>query len=230
MFPRLHLSEATIERLARMLAAWEAGEVQGRSDSREEPQEGASSVYLARTPDSGIPGLETDESLGTGSFDTGADTGTGTAQFLDDGTGTGVFDSGAVHPGSALCTVYVLNRSDETLSRGPVKSELVYNFGPRIAGNLWVLIVKDRLGVWWAVNTPKPTLRGKLNTTLVYRGTATMRVWELIDGVETDTGEDVLVRSWCLSSVEFISAGKEVTVHWDESAGCYYVGSAECES
>lgn len=226
MFPRLHLSEATIERLSRMLREWESGELSGKVSSVEEPPPSAPDLYLARAGINGIPGLITDRELGSGSF---TDYPTGTGTYGLEYTGTGEFGDGSVYPGTGTCKVHALKRANGIIQRGPIKEETVYNLGYYVPPRTPILISRDRSGLWWVVKPlHRQMVRGVLNMTLTSSNVVTMDIWELIDGVETDTGERILVRPWMLTSGQSIPMGREVMAHWDEASQAYYVGNAEC--
>ncbi len=103
----------------------------------------APEVFVARTPAGGIP------ALGEGYTSW---TGTGTLTHV--GTGTELLEDDA--PGYADCAVWrVLG---EGVGETPVLSPLdapyyrVYNMSTSaVAGNTWVLVMRDKPGAWWVV-------------------------------------------------------------------------------
>jgi hypothetical protein len=95
-------------------------------------------VYVALTPGGGIPALATDLIYGLA--------GTGT------GTGTGV--GGGNTPGSADCQIYrVLNTEGVADLTDAGFTRTVHNLSTTaIAGGAWVLAVRDKWGIWWAID------------------------------------------------------------------------------
>ncbi len=80
-------------------------------------------VYVAKTPTGGIP-----------------------ANAEGTGTGTGAADD----PGQAECNVYQLNPSTLELENIGYP-QTVYNLSTTVvAGNTFVLVLRDKFGVWWA--------------------------------------------------------------------------------
>lgn len=227
MFPRLHLSEETIQRLARMLAAWEAGEVQQKSDSREEPQPAAPDFYLARIPSGGLP-----EMVETIVIDEGEYTGTGSGY-----TGTGTFgDSFHVTytPGNTECNIYLVNQGAGIIG-GVVKTEIVYNMGVEIAEDTWVLVSRDKGGLWWAVPgaqavTERYIIHGILDSDMVYDSSPSvvMSVYEHNGTSEVDTGEKITVHNWLLNTGQSIASGTKVIAGYDFNSGRWYVIAASC--
>ncbi len=62
-------------------------------------------------------------------------------------------------PGSAVCTVYQISRSGDTLS-ATARTKTVYNLsGSAISGNIYTPIFRDKYGKWVAVNTSGGAVR-----------------------------------------------------------------------
>lgn len=98
-------------------------------------------VYIALTPIDGIPALVADKNVGTS-------TGSGTALRI--GTKN--------TPGYADCQIYMVVFSKDKDSNGnPVPdlfpvgtmTQRVFNFGVTVGGDQWVLVKKDKFGVWF---------------------------------------------------------------------------------
>jgi hypothetical protein len=71
-------------------------------------------------------------------------------------------------------------------------------------------------------------IRGKLDGTLSYQGSATLSIWWYNGSAEADTTENVTVYDWLLSSGQTIASGKQVTAAWDSRSSRYYVTGAQC--
>lgn len=71
-------------------------------------------------------------------------------------------------------------------------------------------------------------IKGVLDGSLAYASSATMSVWEFNGVGDADTGENVTVYDWLLSSGQSIASGKNVTAFWDAASGRYYVDGAQC--
>lgn len=71
-------------------------------------------------------------------------------------------------------------------------------------------------------------IRGKLDGTLSYQGSATMSIWWYNGSAEADSTENVTVYDWLLSTGQTIASGKQVTAAWDSRSGRYYVTGAQC--
>ncbi len=99
----------------------------------------APEVYVARTPAGGIPAM--DAGAATASSWTG--TGTGTNVPADD------------VPGRADCYVWFVVRADDgTPTLLPVAAdalEVLNLSAAAVAGDQWVLVVRDKFGEWWVV-------------------------------------------------------------------------------
>jgi hypothetical protein len=138
------LNEADVRLLRELVAQQRRGvrntANRGRVEVETDPV--APEVYVARTPDAGVPQLaEVPIDLDTG---TGSDFGTGTAVGVD---------FYAV-PGSAVCDIYRMSvpagGGDGTLSAVRGLTRRVYNlFGERVAGNRWVPVARDKYGQWF---------------------------------------------------------------------------------
>lgn len=160
-------------------------------------------VYIARSPPSGIPGLVEE-------------------------TGTGVGQENDI-PGSAVCDIYKISHSEDRLYEVEGFTKTVRNISiSTIAGNTWVLVVRDKFGDWFAVVGGSGTKRGKLDDILSYQGNATMSVWAWNGSAEADTTENITVYDWLLSSGQTVASGKQVTAAWDEASGRYYLIGAQC--
>lgn len=102
----------------------------------------SSDIYIALTPDAGIPALDKGTDLGTGS-----------------GTSGGVNDD---IPGFAECDIYKLlyNTGTPYLEPIPFKTETIHNISTTaIPGKTWIVVVKDKFGTWLATN-PSGTSSG----------------------------------------------------------------------
>lgn len=100
----------------------------GRAKDPEEPMLQASDVYVAYVPADGIPALE------------GASTGTGTGEVIP-------------NPGYADCDLYKVSEADNPPVLVPItgKSKRVYNVSPEaIGGDQWMVVIKDKFGIWFA--------------------------------------------------------------------------------
>jgi hypothetical protein len=69
-------------------------------------------------------------------------------------------------------------------------------------------------------------LRGKLDGTQSFQGSAVMSVWAWNGSAEADTGENVTVYDWHLKSGQSIAAGTQVTAAM--VGGRWYVIAAQC--
>jgi hypothetical protein len=72
------------------------------------------------------------------------------------------------------------------------------------------------------------TVRGKLNSALSAGGSAFLSVWESDGLAEFDTGEDIEVFDWLMTTGQSIASGSKITALWDENSGHYYVVGAQC--
>ncbi len=68
-------------------------------------------------------------------------------------------------------------------------------------------------------------IKGKLSGILNQGASATMRIWDVVGGVETDMGVDVIVWDWLLAAAGSIASGVQVTAFW---RGRWYVDGATC--
>jgi hypothetical protein len=71
--------------------------------------------------------------------------------------------------------------------------------------------------------------RGKLDGDLTYQGSATMSIWAWNGSAEADTGVNVTVYDWLLSTGQSILSGTQITVLWDDASDRYYVVGSQCE-
>jgi hypothetical protein len=80
---------------------------------------------------------------------------------------------------------------------------------------------------WWVLPTGAGgLLRGKLDGAMAFGGSAVLSVWAWTGSAEADTGENVTVWDWLLSSGQTIAAGKNVVAGF--IGGRWYVLSAQC--
>ena len=68
--------------------------------------------------------------------------------------------------------------------------------------------------------------KGKLDGTLSFGGSATMSVWQWNGSAEADTGENVTVYDWLLSSGQTVASGTQVTAFYDGVR--WYLDGAQC--
>lgn len=137
--PLYGLTGADLDVIKALVRDYRNGPTRGRGyDGRVDHEEQqAPEVYVALTPSGGIPALAASSVV---------DTGTGQA---DEHNGDA--------PGYAECAAYrVLPPADGTdgaeLWEVPGLSFRVHNAsGSDVAGDSWVLVVRDKGGVWWAV-------------------------------------------------------------------------------
>jgi hypothetical protein len=71
-------------------------------------------------------------------------------------------------------------------------------------------------------------IRGKLDGTMSYQGSATMSIWAWNGSAEADTGDNVTVWDWKLSSGQNIPSGTQVDAAWDPRSGRYYLTGRQC--
>lgn len=72
------------------------------------------------------------------------------------------------------------------------------------------------------------TVKGKLDGALAFGGSATLSIWAWNGSAEADTGDNVTVYDWLLSSGQTIATGTQVVAAWDARSGRYYVTGAQC--
>lgn len=81
---------------------------------------------------------------------------------------------------------------------------------------------------WRILHGGRPTLRGKLDGTLTAGSSQTVSVWRTdTSGTNIDTGENVTVYSWLMSSGS-VASGKMVWANWEPESGRYVLANAEC--
>lgn len=126
----------------------------------------APDVYIARTPDGGIPALNVEIP----------------APSIITGTGTDIYDE----PGSATCTIYAMRSPvygtgpDELRSAGFTRT--VYNLSTSaIPANTWVTVWRDKFGRWFAM-APDCALIEKTITSLCWHGTVLKQVFRIRQG------------------------------------------------
>lgn len=84
---------------------------------------------------------------------------------------------------------------------------------------------------WWIVFLEsRSKIKGALDGTLSYNGSATMSVWEWNGSSEADSGENVTVYDWLLSSGQTVGSGVRVTAYYDVASGRWYLDGAQCIS
>lgn len=74
----------------------------------------------------------------------------------------------------------------------------------------------------------RSTIKGKLDGALTLDGSATLSVWDVVGGVEVDTGENITVYDWVLSVGQTVLADSRVFAVWVANSGRWYVNSAQC--
>jgi len=77
-------------------------------------------------------------------------------------------------------------------------------------------------------SSSRPFVVGKLTSTLTYGGVATMDVWEspVGGGPEADTGDNMVVHDWVLSSGQSVAVGVQVVAAFNGRR--LYVIAAQC--
>lgn len=127
------LSQADVDVLREIVRDWTniVSNIQGRGGRDPDAQEQqAPEVYIAKVPEDGIIGFD---------YDTGTGTGTG--------SGTGTADGLVSY---ADCVVYKLLPDKSLVSTRGTKR--VHNLsGSDIAGNTYVVVSRDKFGIWWVV-------------------------------------------------------------------------------
>lgn len=108
----------------------------GRPHVREDDY-AAPEVYIALTPNAGIPAISGEPGTGTH------------VSKAESGTGTGFRD----FPGSAVCKLYRIQDSDSEMVPIGI-SVTVYNISDTaLVGGRWILVSRDKAGCWIAINT-----------------------------------------------------------------------------
>lgn len=69
---------------------------------------------------------------------------------------------------------------------------------------------------------------GKLDGALSFGGSATMSVWAWDGSAYADTGENLTVYDWLLSSGQTVASGTQVTASYDARSGRWFVTGAQC--
>lgn len=140
------------------------------------------------------------------------------------------------------CNVYriLFGTTEDTLVQVDPAVD-VYNLDSQaLQSSTWVIVTRDKFGTWVAVGgTPSSSIRftakGKLDGILYPGGRATMSVWRwnqvatgtaTSDVEESDTGENIYVYDWLLSSGQTIAAGMKVVATLID--GRMYVTGAQC--
>ena len=70
-------------------------------------------------------------------------------------------------------------------------------------------------------------VKGKLDGSLSFGGSATLSVWAWNGSAEADTGSNLTVYDWLLVSGQSIAAGTQVAASYDVNSGRYYVTGAQ---
>lgn len=100
-----------------------------------------------------------------------------------------------------------------------------------VAGTARILWADSGSSLRWAVvrlaEGPPPTLIGKLDGNLAYQGSATMSVWTGT-GAGSDSGENITVYDWVLSTTQTVLAGTQVAAFWEAPTGVWRLLSAQC--
>lgn len=145
----------------------------------------------------------------------------------DGGTLKGKLDGALAYDSSATLSVWAWNGSVEadtgvnvTVYDWPLSTGETIASGTRVTAQG----LNGRYYVTGAQVRQK--LKGKLDGTLSYGGSATMSVWAWNGSAEADTGVNVTVYDWLLVSGQTIASGKQVTVACMD--GRYYVTGAQC--
>lgn len=68
--------------------------------------------------------------------------------------------------------------------------------------------------------------KGKLSTSLSFGGSATVRLWYVVSGTETDTGIDITAYDWLLKSGQTVASGTQVVLM--SINGRWYVVGGQC--
>jgi hypothetical protein len=71
-------------------------------------------------------------------------------------------------------------------------------------------------------------VRGKLDGSLSFGGSAAMSVWAWDGAADADTTENLTVYDWLLSSGQSVAAGTQVTAFYDVASGRWYLDGAQC--
>lgn len=163
-----------------------------------------------------------------GVFKATAPDGTGAVGILQEPIGNGKFGRVMVL-GQTLVKVQV-NASTDKFAK-PVAGVVAYLDSDPGAGITVLYKFANSGQVWAAVLVGGQTsgggiLRGKLDGTQSYQGSAVMSVWAWNGTAEADTGENVTVYDWHLSSGQTIASGKQVTAAF--VGGRWYVVAAQC--
>ena len=69
---------------------------------------------------------------------------------------------------------------------------------------------------------------GKLDGSLSYQGSATLSVWYWNGSAYADTGTNLTVYDWLLSSGQTVASGVQVTASFDARSNRWFVTGAQC--
>jgi hypothetical protein len=94
----------------------------------------------------------------------------------------------------------------------------------------WGLVIGDydSYPVVLAQGDRRHKIKGKMDNALTPGASATMSVWEVVSGTEVDTGEDVTVYDWVLSTGQTVALGANAYAYWDVKSGRWYLDGAKC--
>lgn len=84
----------------------------------------------------------------------------------------------------------------------------------------------DGVAEW--VREDRLRCKGKLDGSLSYQGSATLSVWKYNGSAEADSGENITVYDWLLSSGQSVASGKQVTAFYDLASSRWYLDAAQC--
>jgi hypothetical protein len=129
------LSEGDKELLKQVVEAY-LGRVLGSTNRPDalQDQGGAPEVYVAMTPEGGIPALTI----------SGGGTGTSSATANEEAEAVAGYE---------VCDIYRANREDGRMILIPTKTERVYNASAtEVPGETWIVILRDKFGIWWATS------------------------------------------------------------------------------
>ncbi len=84
----------------------------------------------------------------------------------------------------------------------------------------------DGVGIY-VTGSGNGILRGKLDGTLSAGATATMSIWDSHTGSSADTGLNITVYDWLLTSGN-VASGKKVIAYYEAVSNHWYVLAAEC--
>jgi len=83
----------------------------------------------------------------------------------------------------------------------------------------WAIV---RLGQW------VQKLRGKFDGSLSFGGSATMSIWYYNGSADADTGENVTVYDWHLSTGQTVASGKQVSAFREDASSRWILDATQC--